>query len=64
MAEKRIFCRASNENTHKWAIGLVTRKVLKTHEQHKICPYMQDDLLGVQKHLKRWRMIYLIGHFS
>ena len=64
MAEKRIFAGASNKNTHKWAIGLVTRKVLKTHEQLKICPKMQDDLLGVQKPLKSWRMIYLIGHFS
>ena len=50
-------CRASNENTHKWAIGLVNRKVLKTHEQHEICPEIQDDL-------KSWRMIYLIGYFS
>ena len=43
---KTDFCRASNENTHKWVIGLVTRKVLKTHEQNKICPKMQDDLFG------------------
>ena len=61
---KTDFCWASNENTHKWAFGLLTRKILKTHEQHKICVKMQDDLLGVHKHLKSWRIICLIGHFS
>ena len=49
MTEKRIFA----ERTMKiLIIGLVTRKILKNHDQYKICPKMQDDLLGVHKHLK------------
>ena len=49
LKSKTDLCRANNENNYKSAIGLITIKILKTHMQHKICPKMQNGLLGVQK---------------
>ena len=65
MAEKRICAERTIKIITNGLLefGLITRKILKTNVQHKICPKMQNDLLGVQKHLKCSRMIYLNGHF-
>ena len=40
VAEKLSFALANDGNTHKWVIGLVTKKVLKTYVHYNICPKM------------------------